>query len=223
MSSSAAITHAPRRGKGLALATQSVALGSGLVAMAALRRGYLQWGASDAEVEMVLPGDALMPHADLKATRAITIQASADRVWPWIAQLGQGRGGFYSYDAAENVIGCDIHSADRIIPEWQGIAVGDEIRLAAQASLIIATLAPGRSVVLRGGIPIGDIAPPYDFIWAFALRLGPDDTTRLLVREQYAYRRPWARLVIEPTEAVSFVMSQKMLRGIKARAERPTT
>jgi hypothetical protein len=67
---------------------------------------------------------------------------------------------------------------------------------------------------------MGKTAPPYDFTWAFALRDGPDETTRLLVRERYAYRRPWARLIIEPAEAVSFFMSQKMIRGIKDRAER---
>ena len=67
---------------------------------------------------------------------------------------------------------------------------------------------------------MGNIAPPYDFTWAFALRAEPDETTRLLVRERYGYTRPWARLLVEPVEAVSFVMSQKMLRGIKHRVER---
>ena len=69
-----------------------------------------------------------MPDADLTATRAITIDAGADGVWPWIAQLGQGRGGFCSYDFLENLVGLDIHSAERIVPEWQGIEVGDEVR-----------------------------------------------------------------------------------------------
>jgi hypothetical protein len=202
------------------VAARSVALGSGLAAIAALRTRYLRWGATDAEATIILPGDELMPRVDLRATRAVTIQASAGAVWPWIAQLGQGRGGFYSYDFVENVVGCDIHSADRVMPEWQEIAVGDEVRLAPQLSLVIASLNPGRWLVLRGGIPIGNIAAPYDFTWAFTLRNESDDTTRLLVREQYAYRRPWARLLVEPTEAVSFVMSQKMLRGIRARAER---
>ena len=154
-------------------------------------------------------------NADLTATRAITIRASADQVWPWIAQLGQGRGGFYSYDFLENLVGCDIHSADRIVPEWQNVAVGDEVRLAPEVGLAVAVLEPGRSLVLRGGIPIGNIAPPYDFTWAFVLRDEPDETTRLLVRERYAYTRPWARLIVEPAEAISFVMSQKMLRGIR--------
>lgn len=67
---------------------------------------------------------------------------------------------------------------------------------------------------------MGSAAPPYDFTWAFALRDAPDRSTRLLVRERYAYTRPWARLLVEPVEAVSFVMTQKMLRGIRDRAER---
>jgi hypothetical protein len=73
---------------------------------------------------------------------------------------------------------------------------------------------------LEGGFPMEDIAPPYDSTWAFVLRAEPDKTTRLLVRERYAYKRPRAPLIVEPTEALSFVMSQKMLRAIKDRAER---
>jgi hypothetical protein len=180
----------------------------------------LGWGATDRESGESLTGDELLAHADLTATRAITIRASADQVWPWIAQLGQGRGGFYSYDLLENLAGCDIHSADRIVPEWQDIAAGDEVRLAPELALVVASVELGRSLVLRGGIPLGNAAPPYDFTWAFALQDAPDATTRLLVRERYAYTRPWARLVVEPAEAVSFVMSEKMLRGIKVRAER---
>ena len=181
---------------------------------------YLEWGATDRECGEPLPGDDLIANVDLAATRAITIRTSSDRVWPWIAQLGQGRGGFYSYDFLENLVGCDVHSADHIEPEWQDVGVGDAVRLAPEVGLVVALLERGRSLVLRGGIPIGKIAPPYDFTWAFALRDQPDETTRLLVRERYAYTRPWARLVVEPVEAVSFVMSQKMLRGIKDRAER---
>jgi hypothetical protein len=184
------------------------------------RPRYLSWGATDQESDVPLPGDALIANADLTATRAITIRASADQVWPWVAQLGQGRGGFYGYDFLENLVGCDIHSAARIVPEWQQIGVGDEVRLAPEVGLVVASLERGRSLVLRGGIPMGNIAPPYDFTWAFVLRDEPDGTTRLLVRERYAYTRPWARLLVEPAEAVSFLMSQKMLRGIKDRAER---
>jgi hypothetical protein len=184
------------------------------------RRRQLRWGATDKESEEQLPGDDLIPNADLAATRAITIRAPADQVWPWIAQLGQGRGGFYSYDFLENLIGADIHSADRIVPELQDIHVGDEVLLGPKFGYDVAIAEPGRSLVLRGGFPMENIAPPYDSTWAFVLRDGPNKTTRLLVRERYAYKRPWARLIVEPTEAISFVMSQKMLRGIKDRAER---
>jgi hypothetical protein len=183
----------------------------------------LRWGATDQEADSPLPGDDLISGPDLIATRAIAIRAPADHVWPWIAQLGQGRGGFYSYDFLENLVGCDIHSADRIMPEWQEVGVGDQVRLAPEVGLAIALLERGRSLVLRGGIPMGNTASPYDFTWAFILRDEPDGTTRLVVRERYAYMRRWARLIVEPAEVVSFVMTQKMLRGIRNRAERAAT
>ena len=196
-------------------------IGGATVACTVLaRRWQLRWGATDQESEEPLPGDNLITHADLAATRAITIRASSSEVWPWIAQLGQGRGGFYSYDFLENLVGCEIHSADRIVPEWQDIGVGGEVRFAPEVGLTVASLEQGRSVVLRGGVPIGNNPPPYDFTWVFVVREEPNKTTRLLVRERYAYTRSWARLVVEPTEVLSFVMSQKMLRGIKERAER---
>jgi hypothetical protein len=185
-----------------------------------VRRRQLRWGATDRERLEPLPGDSLLRETDLTATRAISINAAAAQVWPWLAQLGQGRGGFYSYDFLENLVGCDIHSADHIVAEWQGLELKDEVRLAPQVSLYVAAIERGRSVVLRGGIPLGSKSPPYDFTWAFVLREKPDGTTRLLVRERYAYTRPWASLIVEPAEAASFVMTQKMLRGIKNRAER---
>ena len=183
------------------------------------RPRHLRWGASGQECDASLPGDDLIVTPDLTATRAITVRASADQVWPWIAQLGQGRGGFYSYDFLENLAGCDIHSADRIIPGWQDIKIGDEVRLAPAVGLDVAALEPGRSLVLRGGVAMGTTPPPYDFTWAWVLHDEPDGTSRLLLRERYAYTRPWARFLVEPAEAVSFVMSQKMLRGIRDRAE----
>ena len=199
----------------------SAAAGAAAAYNLAARSRQLRWGATDEESEGSLPGDDLLENIDITATRAITIRASAAQVWPWIAQLGQGRGGFYSYDFLENLVGCDIHSADRIVPEWQDVEVGDEVRFAPEVGLAVASLEQGRSLVLRGGVPIGNTPAPYDSTWAFVLRDEPDKTTRLLVRERYAYTRPWARLIVEPTEVLSFVMSQKMLRGIRDRAERP--
>jgi hypothetical protein len=178
------------------------------------------WGATGRERGEPLPGDDLLTDADLTATRAITIAAPAGRVWPWIAQLGQGRGGFYSYDFLENLAGCDIHSADAIVPEWQHIKGGDPVRLAPQVALVVAVAEPRRALVLRGGVPLAD-PPPFDSTWAFVLRDQPGGTTRLLVHERYACTRPWARMLVEAVEPVAFVMTQEMLRGIKNRAERP--
>ena len=191
----------------------------GIAAAAFARARQLRWGASARECDASLPGDDLIVSPDLTATRAITVRASAGQVWPWIAQLGQGRGGFYSYDFVENLAGCDIHSADRVVPRWQDIKIGDTVKLAPAVGLDVAALEPGRSLVLRGGVPMGDASPPYDFTWAWVLRDEPGGTSRLLVRERYAYTRPWARFIVEPAEAVSFVMTQKMLRGIRDRAE----
>jgi hypothetical protein len=109
--------------------TRWVAVGGVVAAGVALVRARsLRWGATYEELNTALPGDELVPDADLTATRAVTVDAGAGDVWPWIAQLGQGRGGFYSYDVLENLVGLDIHSADRIVPEWQGIEVGDEVK-----------------------------------------------------------------------------------------------
>jgi hypothetical protein len=203
------------------LDARTVAVGCAVAAGTALARArYLRWGATDDELNVALPGDELVPAADLTATRAVTVRAPVDGVWPWIVQLGQGRGGFYSYDLLENLVGCDIQSAERVVPEWQSIDVGDAVHLHPEVALVVAVLEPGRALVLRGGVPIGRTPPPYDFTWAFVLRDQADGSTRLVVRERYGYSRRWARLLVEPVELISFVMSQRMLRGIKERAER---
>src|SRR5215469_526688 len=203
-----------RRGAGIAVVA-GVAIGVLLA-----RRWQLRWGATAQEFAGPLPGDEVITRPDLTATRAITVRAPAARVWPWIAQLGQERGGFYSYDFLENLVGCNIHSAARVVPEWQDIMPGDEFRLHPEVALEVADVDPGRSLLLRGGVPAGNAPPPFDFTWAFVLQPGPDGTTRLIARERYAYTQPWARLIVEPVQAIDFVMTQKMLHGIRSRAER---
>ena len=167
-----------------------------------------------------LPGDELVAEADLTATRAITIRSTAVDVWPWLAQIGQGRGGFYSYDRLENIIGCDIHSADHVVPQWQTIAVGDDVHLHPEIAMDVARVEPGRALVLRGEVPVGTAPRPYDGTWALVLRDGPDGTTRLLMRERYGYTRWWSALILEPVELLSALMSWRMLLGICDRAER---
>ena len=184
-------------------------------------RWMAHWGATTAELRAALPGDERIENSDLTTTRAVTVRTRAIDVWPWIAQLGQGRGGFYSYDALENLIGCDIHSADHIVPAWQDITVGAQVRLAPQVAMTVAALEPGRVLVLHGGVPTGPSAAPFDATWAFVLDEEPDGTTRLITRERYRYLRWWAPFMVIPMSWVSFVMSRKMLHGIAARAERP--
>lgn len=185
------------------------------------RRWQLRWGADDREVSARLPGDDLVADPDLTATRAITIAAHPGEVWPWVAQLGQQRGGFTSYDALENLVGCQIHSADQIVPGWQDVAVGDLVHLAPDVALTVASVEPPHALVLSGAVPTGASAPPYDFSWAFVLD-ERGSSTRLIVRERYGYTQRWAPLMVEPVAAISFVMTQRMLRGIRDRVERAT-
>jgi hypothetical protein len=101
-----------RPGTKMAVVVRCIGMGTAVAAVAGLlRERYVRWGATDSEVTTVLPGDDLLPRADLTVTRAVTVLASPDVVWAWIAQIGQGRAGFYSYDFLENLLGCDIHSA----------------------------------------------------------------------------------------------------------------
>jgi hypothetical protein len=195
-------------------------IGSAAAYLLVVRPWQLRWGTTSEERDATLTGDDLIPTPDVMATRAITVHALADQVWPWIAQLGQGRGGFYSYDALENLVGCHIHSADRVVPECQGVKVGDQVKLHPEVALDITVVEQGRALVLRGGVPMGTVPPPYDTTWAFVLREQPDGTTRLLVRERYAYLKRWAGFLVEPVAVVAFVMTQRMLRGIRDRAER---
>jgi len=185
----------------------------------AFRRLQLRWGATPEEAGAHLPGDDLVTDAGLQATRSVTINAPAERVWPWLVQMGQRRGGLYSFDFLENLAGLDIHSADRIHPEWQDIKVGDPVHLAptVTADLEVGLLEPERALVLR--VPPNSPPGPFDFTWSFVLQPKPNNTTRLVVRERYAYRQWWAQILVEAVEVASFVMSLRMLHGIKRRAE----
>lgn len=209
----------------------TTAVARGLVVAAAVagavgvtRARSLRWGATDAEAAGRLPGDDVVPEVNLQATRAITIDATPADVWPWLVQMGQGRGGLYSYDALENLIGCDIHSAQTIVEEWQTLHVGDEVRLHPEGGLTVAAIEPGHALVLGGGMPVGGAAAadrpmPFAFSWAFVVRPTPDGATRLVVRERYGYLVPWAGLMVEPVEWASLVMTLGMLRGIRSRVE----
>jgi hypothetical protein len=166
-------------------------------------------------------------------TRAITVRAPAAAVWPWILQLGQNRGGFYSYDALENIFGLDIHSANEIRPEWQTPRVGEDyvtLDPQEQMKMTVVIMEPERAFVIRAGAPGEEPQPPGDFFkgeiccsWGFYLRRIDEGATRFIIR----WRAAWADstssklakpLIIEP---LHFIMEERMLRGVRDRAERP--
>ncbi len=124
------------------LVSRAFLVAAGGAALIVLRRRLWRWGATDAEVTATLPGHSILAAADLSATRAVTIDASAADVWPWIAQPGQGRGGFYSYVRLENLIGCDIHSPDQVVADWQHVEVGDQVNLYPGVGLAVAESFP---------------------------------------------------------------------------------
>ena len=191
-------------------------------AILVVRRASLRWGATDDELRMTLAGDDLLPNPDLMATRGISIAATPSEVWPWLAQLGQNRGGFYTYDWLENLAGVEIHSVDVVVPELQIRSVGDDVNLAPEVVLSVVHLEEEHDLVLRGAVAVDGTGAgaPYDFTWAFVLQPRTDGTTRLVVRERYAYLTDWAVVLVEPIEMVSFLMTERMLRGIRDRAER---
>ncbi len=193
-----------------------------------VRHWYNRWGATPAEIAGTMPGDELVPLPKMTSTRAIAINAPPEDVWAWLVQIGQGRGGFYSFDALENLLRCDIHSADRIIPQLQELHTGDLIRLApAQAPCYrVATVAPPRVLVLAGADPktravqpIPASADELASTWQWVLRpLDGGRGTRLVARQRYSYPHRQSVLwhLVEPP---AFVMERRMLNGIKARAE----
>jgi hypothetical protein len=197
-----------------------------------LRPWRARWGATDAEVKKKLPGDELMPHPKWGYTHAVTIKTPVAEVWPWIVQMGQGRGGFYSYEFLENLVGCNIHNVDRIIAEFQHLKVGDSIRFHPKIPAYTVVLVEPRSALglnARSDTKTGKTFEltdkmPEKYInssWAWFLDERNDGTTRLFSRGRGDYRGLANALGFGPcfTEPISFVMDRKMLLGIKQRAE----
>jgi hypothetical protein len=199
-----------------------VAGGAGLAVAAAalsypwlLRRPCLTWGATPEEAARELPGDDLLASPDIVATRAITIGAPPSAVWPWLVQMGSGRGGVYTYDWIENLFGLGMHSAGEILPQFQDMKLGDEFPLGpGRPKMRVEVFEPGRALSFR--------FEDQNWVWTFAL-FPADGRTRLLSRNRIAaphasaFTQLFNLLVMEPG---SLVMERKMLLGIKERAER---
>lgn len=189
------------------------------------------WGARPNDTYRPLPGDELVTDPDIEHTRCITIAAPPEVVWPWLLQLGQGRGGLYSYDWLENLVGCDIQSVDAIVPELQGLAVGDivSLRKGDQPAFLVQAIDPGHALVLVARDPSTgqaahvdpDVPMAVDESWSLVVEPDGDAATRLLARGRRRTRdRRLDRLAWTLVEAASLPMERKMLLGIRDRAER---
>lgn len=219
---------APRRILG-ALAVGGTALAA--TYLLALRPRMITWGATDDEVRMPLPGDDLVPGAWYQTTRAVTIQVPPEAVWPWLVQMGQGRGGFYTYEWLEQAAGTAIRTVDDIIPELQNLAIGDVVLLSPAGGPKVARLEPRRALVLHDTMDVrtGRSIPPgtpkqfaADWTWTYLLQPMGDGATRLLVRTRADFRprAPLAAAVALLLAPAHFIMERGMLLGIKRRAER---
>jgi hypothetical protein len=192
----------------------------------ALRPWFLHWGATKEETKKALPGDELCPEASSIATRAVTIHAPAEEVWPWIAQIGQDRGGFYSYSWLENLVGARIHNADRLLPKLPALTIGDSVwmtpqsRYGGKGRVKVAMIEPCRYLVLvslKDFEAISRNGSADEGTWSFILEPIDDHTTRFIIRSRSGASARLDRfLVFDP---IHFIMERKMMLGIRDRAE----
>ncbi len=183
-----------------------------------VRPMHLRWGTTAEEIARIMPGDL----TGMRWTRAITVAAPPEQIWPWLVQWGQGRGGWYSYDWLENLLGMEIHSADRIMPEYQNPAIGDPICMAANSCIsFVSLIEPHRWFGWQASDESGKP------VWNFMFGLFPVDEvharvdeahTRLVIRESFDpdAMPPAVTFAIEIPDVV---MMQKALNAVKHRAE----
>jgi hypothetical protein len=214
--------------------------GAGLVACYALviRPRILTWGATEQEVKRPLPGDGLVRDARMEATHAITINRPAEKVWPWLVQIGHQRAGWYSYDWLHRLMGIagsvedERRSAERVMPELQDLQVGDVVEIAPDVGYSVVEIQPERALVLYVAIDTGtgqtfdpEEEMPARYLassWTWFLDELDADRTRLNVRIRQDYNPSLANalMIRGAIEPGSFVMERKTLFGIKQRAER---
>lgn len=195
-----------------------------------VRPRILRWGATEDEVRASLPGDWLVPHPKLDATLAVMVNATPAQIWPWIVQIGCNRAGWYSYDKLDNA---GIPSAERILPEFQKLAVGDRVPATPDGRLEfpVQVLEPGRALTLGGTMdprtgrdvdPADpNVAEYFNAAWTLALQEEAGGRTRLLARLRAdAKPRRYLPLLHGALLPAFFIMQRRMLEGIKERAER---
>ena len=180
-----------------------------------VRRWFGRWGTTPDERTRVMPGDAMLVNPTHTATHAVTIDAPPTDIWPWLVQMGYQRGGLYSYDWLDRLFRVlDRPSANRVLPEFQRLSVGDKILLGPREALTVTSLDPNRSLVLAYH------AHEFEWVWQFGLYPVNEGRARLVSRgtERYANTvGTW--LFMRVMEPAAFVMTRRMLIGVKQRAE----
>lgn len=226
------MSDSPRRSSFLSsFLTSFVLAGAAAVGayIAFIRPWHLRWGATDEEVGRTLLGDSLIADAKLQATHAVSIHAPPEAIWPWLVQMGQGRGGFYSYEWVEKLLGLYPSNANHIIPSLQELHAADAVPLAPDgAGLPVDIVVPNRTIVMHADAPISARVAVMQagyyrrVTWTFHLEPIDATNTRLIER----WRADWEptlsntlviRALLEPG---AFIMQRQMLLGIKERAER---
>ncbi|NNC74521.1 MAG: hypothetical protein HKN93_03305 [Acidimicrobiia bacterium] len=195
-----------------------------VIATPFIRRRRLKWGTVGTETMDPLPGDDLVADPKWSYTLGVGIDAAPEEVWPWIAQIGQARGGFYTYQSLENLVGCKITNTTEVLSEHQHPAVGDGIYLHPKSPPLRIEIADSPTALVLFGSPaeIGDEESWGMSTWQFVLTPTPDGGTRFLTRGRYDHSPDWrSRLAFGPfpIEVLSFVMSRKMMLEIKRLAE----
>jgi hypothetical protein len=180
------------------------------------------WGAADAEIKATLPGDDMVAQANIRYTKGVTIQAPPEAIYPWLLQLGVDRGGMYSYDWLENLFGLNVHTTDRIVPEYQNVQIGDFWRFTPKdyvlnpgPGLYVKQLLENEAVLLCFGME-GKAEDPCIDTWQLVLVPQTDGSTRLLLRSNMAMK---PELPIKLTYFAQFIMERKMLLTLRERAE----
>jgi hypothetical protein len=180
-----------------------------------IRRWMSRWGTTPSDLTRVMAGDGLLVNPTYSGTMAVVVNASPEQIWPWLVQIGYQRGGLYSYDWLDRLFGyLDRPSATRILPEFQHLAAGDEIPLGRGPGWPVAALEPNRALVLDMR-SLGD----FDWVWQFGLYAIDEKRTRLVSRSRVRTRTVWARLFTYAIEPAGFLMTRRMLLGLKQRAE----
>jgi hypothetical protein len=225
MAEEAAVTRDRPPGVGLVAALEGIGLIVwNLAATPFVGRRRLRWGTAGSEPDDPLPGDELIPDPKWTYTLGVGIAAPPNEVWPWVAQIGQRRGGFYSYETLENVFGCKITNTTEILPDFQNPQVGDEVFLHPKSpAMTVRAVDPPHALVLYGSpADVGKEESWAVSTWQFAIVPQADGTSRLLTRGRSDYtpgvvnRLFFGRF---PIEAITFTMSRKMLLEIKRLAE----